>query len=70
MTSPSPFHPAGAECIGTSMPYLTDQSLVDMVSSCTSVTGDVIIGQADCSSPCTLTSLSPLENLLSVSGKK
>lgn len=68
-TSPSPFLTAGTDCAGSSTPYLNEETLDEISEmSCTSVTGDVIIGYADCSSPCTVTSLSSLDAVVSVSG--
>ena len=58
-----------AECPGSSVPVLTDQSLEEAYGgSCETVEGDLVVGSSDCSSLCNLTSLSSLSRLRSVSG--
>ena len=58
------------DCVNSSTvssPHLTDSSLAEY-ASCTGLSGDLILGHADCASPCTVTSLAPLDNLQSISG--
>ena len=60
-----------AECPARSSPVLDEISLREAYDDgCTSVEGDLVVGFANCSSQCNLTSLSLLSGLVSVTGKK
>ena len=59
-----------AECPGGESAVLTDQSLEEAYGDgdCVSVQGDLVLGTANCSLQCSLTSLSALSQIRSVTG--
>lgn len=54
-------------CQGTTTPLYTDTQLSSL-SNCQQINGSLILGDQDCTTPCTISNFTPLTNLQSITG--